>query len=131
MQQRSLLEAAADDNFLGTAGGTTALGHIGNISPCIGPPPLHPNVSDPKFSRDMLWGSSFQCGILRGYSPRMLFDLSTITYKWDHTVKGICGDQRDLDLFIVVFNLFMDITTVILTLPVLWVSRWRGLRRLS
>ncbi|KAK3177236.1 hypothetical protein OEA41_008565 [Lepraria neglecta] len=50
----------------------------------------------------------------------MLFDLSTITYKWDHTVKGTCGDQRDLDLFIVVFNLFMDITTVVLPLPVLW-----------
>lgn len=42
------------------------------------------------------------------------------TYNWDHTVKGTCGDQRSLDLFIGVFNLFMDITTVVLPLPVLW-----------
>ena len=54
MQQRSLLEPAADDIFLGTAGGTTALGHISDISPCIGPLPLHPNLSGPKFSRKML-----------------------------------------------------------------------------
>lgn len=78
VQQRSLLEPAADDSFLGTAGGTVALGHIGDISPCIGPLLLNPNLSDPNFSRYMLWNSSFLYGILRGHGPRMLFDLSTI-----------------------------------------------------
>lgn len=41
-------------------------------------------------------------------------------YNWDQSIRGTCGDQKSLDLFIGVFNLLMDITTVALPLPVLW-----------
>lgn len=41
-------------------------------------------------------------------------------YNWDQSLHGTCGDQKSLDLFIGVFNLLMDITTVALPLPVLW-----------
>ena len=41
-------------------------------------------------------------------------------FNWDHFIKGTCGDQRSLDLFLGVFNLLMDFTTVVLPLPVLW-----------
>ena len=41
-------------------------------------------------------------------------------YNWDHSIKGTCGDQRSLDLFLGVFNLLIDVTTVLLPLPVLW-----------
>lgn len=41
-------------------------------------------------------------------------------YNWNQSIHGTCGDQKSLDLFIGVFNLLMDITTVALPLPVLW-----------
>ena len=43
-----------------------------------------------------------------------------LAYNWDQTVHGTCGDRKSLELFIGVFNLLMDITTVALPLPVLW-----------
>lgn len=41
-------------------------------------------------------------------------------YNWNQSIHGTCGDQKSLDLFIGVFNLLIDITTVALPLPVLW-----------
>lgn len=41
-------------------------------------------------------------------------------YNWDHSIKGACGDQRSLDLFLGIFNLLIDVTTVVLPLPILW-----------
>ena len=42
------------------------------------------------------------------------------SYNWDRTIKGTCGDQRSLDLAIAVLNLLLDVTTVVLPMPVLW-----------
>ena len=33
---------------------------------------------------------------------------------------GYCGVQKSLDLFIGIFNLFLDVTVVVLPMPVLW-----------
>ncbi|CAF9933487.1 MAG: hypothetical protein ALECFALPRED_005609 [Alectoria fallacina] len=41
-------------------------------------------------------------------------------FLWDQSIDGFCGDQKSLDIFIGVFNLLMDITTVALPMPVLW-----------
>lgn len=41
-------------------------------------------------------------------------------YLWDQSIDGFCGNQKSLDLFIGVFNLLMDVTTVALPMPVLW-----------
>ena len=41
-------------------------------------------------------------------------------YNWDHSIEGTCGDQRSLDLFLGVFNLLIDVTIVVLPLPMLW-----------
>ncbi|KAM0797175.1 hypothetical protein BDR22DRAFT_466521 [Usnea florida] len=44
-----------------------------------------------------------------------------ITYRWDFSLhSGSCGNQQSLDLFIAIFNLFMDITVVALPMPILW-----------
>ena len=44
-----------------------------------------------------------------------------LDFSWDKSVAGgKCGDQVRLDLFIGVFNLLLDITVVILPMPVLW-----------
>lgn len=44
-----------------------------------------------------------------------------LAYNWDTSIPGgVCGDQKSLDLFIGIFNLFMDVTVVILPMPVLW-----------
>lgn len=44
-----------------------------------------------------------------------------ISFHWDHSIPGgNCGDQKPLDLFIGIFNLLMDVTVVILPMPVLW-----------
>ena len=43
-----------------------------------------------------------------------------LAYLWDHSIDGVCGDQKSLDLFIGAFNLAMDTTTVALPMPVLW-----------
>ena len=44
-----------------------------------------------------------------------------ISFYWDHsTPGGYCGNQKSLDLFIGVFNLLMDVTVVVLPMPVLW-----------
>ena len=34
--------------------------------------------------------------------------------------SGHCGDQKSLDLFISIFNLVLDITAVVLPMPILW-----------
>ena len=40
---------------------------------------------------------------------------------WDHSIHaGWCGDQKSLDIFIGVFNLVMDVTVILLPMPVLW-----------
>lgn len=45
-----------------------------------------------------------------------------ISYRWDRFTggKGSCGNQKSLDLFLGIFNLFLDITAVVLPMPVLW-----------
>ena len=45
-----------------------------------------------------------------------------ISYRWDQMTggSGHCGDQKSLDLFIGVFNLFLDATAVVLPMPILW-----------
>ncbi len=44
-----------------------------------------------------------------------------ISFNWDHSKPaGYCGDQKSLDLFIGIFNLLMDVTVVVLPMPVLW-----------
>ena len=44
-----------------------------------------------------------------------------IAYNWDHSIAGgYCGNQKSLDLFIGIFNLLMDVTVVVLPMPVLW-----------
>ena len=34
--------------------------------------------------------------------------------------KGSCGDQKSLDLSIGIVNLLLDVTVVVLPMPVLW-----------
>ena len=44
-----------------------------------------------------------------------------ISFQWHRSIPGgHCGDQKSLDLFIGVFNLLMDVTVVVLPMPVLW-----------
>ena len=45
-----------------------------------------------------------------------------IAYRWDRMAgrSGHCGDQKSLDLFIGIFNLVLDITAVVLPMPILW-----------
>lgn len=45
-----------------------------------------------------------------------------ISYRWDRVIggKGSCGDQKSLDLFIGIFNLLLDVTVVVLPMPILW-----------
>ena len=44
-----------------------------------------------------------------------------ISFNWDHSIPGgHCGDQKSLDLFIGIFNLLVDVTVVVLPMPVLW-----------
>ena len=45
-----------------------------------------------------------------------------ISYRWNRTIggKGSCGEQKSLDLFIGSFNLALDVTAVVLPMPVLW-----------
>lgn len=45
-----------------------------------------------------------------------------IAYRWDRISggSGHCGDQKSLDLFISIFNLFLDVTAVVLPMPILW-----------
>lgn len=44
-----------------------------------------------------------------------------IAFHWDHKIPGgICGNQKSLDLFIGIFNLFLDVAVVVLPMPVLW-----------
>ena len=45
-----------------------------------------------------------------------------ISYRWDRVVGGTgsCGTEKSLDLFIGIFNLILDVTAVVLPMPVLW-----------
>ena len=44
-----------------------------------------------------------------------------IAFNWNHSIPGgYCGDQKSLDLFIGIVNLLMDVTVVVLPMPVLW-----------
>lgn len=45
-----------------------------------------------------------------------------ISYRWDRFIGGTgsCGNQKSLDLFLGIFNLFLDVTAVVLPMPVLW-----------
>lgn len=51
-------------------------------------------------------------------------------FLWNHSIDGFCGDQKSLDLFIGVFNLLMDLTTVALPMPVLWGLQARTKKKL-
>lgn len=39
---------------------------------------------------------------------------------WDPSLKGSCGNQKSFDMFMGIFNLVLDVTTVTLPMPVLW-----------
>ena len=42
-------------------------------------------------------------------------------YTWDKTIPGgRCGDQKSLELYLGIFNLFLDVCLVVLPMPVLW-----------
>lgn len=45
-----------------------------------------------------------------------------LSYRWDRLIggSGFCGDQKSLDLFIGIFNLLLDVTVVVLPMPILW-----------
>lgn len=45
-----------------------------------------------------------------------------ISYRWDRFTGGggSCGNEKSLDLFLGIFNLILDITAVVLPMPVLW-----------
>ena len=44
-----------------------------------------------------------------------------IAYRWDRTIDGgHCGEQKHFDMFVAVFNLLLDLTTVVLPMPILW-----------
>lgn len=44
-----------------------------------------------------------------------------LAFSWDPSIRGgTCGDQKSLDLYIGILNLFVDITVVVLPMPVLW-----------
>ena len=43
-----------------------------------------------------------------------------LAFLWDQSINGFCGNQKSLDLFLGVFNLVMDVTTVALPIPVVW-----------
>ena len=43
-----------------------------------------------------------------------------LAYNWNHELRGACGDQESLELFIGIFNLLLDVMTVALPMPVLW-----------
>ena len=45
-----------------------------------------------------------------------------ISYRWDRVTggKGSCGDEKPLDLYIGILNLTLDVTAVVLPMPVLW-----------
>lgn len=51
-------------------------------------------------------------------------------FLWDQSIHGSCGDQKSFDLFIGVFNLLMDLTTVSLPMPVLWGLQMRTKKKL-
>ena len=45
-----------------------------------------------------------------------------ISYRWNRITggSGSCGHQKSLDLYIGIFNLLLDVTVVVLPMPVLW-----------
>ncbi len=43
-----------------------------------------------------------------------------ISSKWDFSVKGSCGNQKPLDLYIAIMNLIQDVIVLILPMPILW-----------
>ena len=69
------------------------------------------------------------CYVVHGIN--MLFGAATIlgaclicdpiSFQWHRSIPGgHCGDQKKLDTFIGVFNLLLDVTVVVLPMPVLW-----------
>lgn len=45
-----------------------------------------------------------------------------ISYRWDRVIggTGYCGHEKPLDLYVGIFNLLLDVTAVVLPMPVLW-----------
>ena len=45
-----------------------------------------------------------------------------ISYRWDRVTRGTgyCGHEKPLDLYIGIVNLLLDVTTVVLPMPILW-----------
>ena len=44
-----------------------------------------------------------------------------LAFSWNQQIPGgTCGDQKSLDVYIGVFNLLLDVTVVLLPMPVLW-----------
>ena len=110
-------------------GTTHRRNHMGNRSllrPCFNPNALPPNIlfhamvphgnlRDPCSQRSIL---------LTVVLAALLLCRPLSTFWTDHVPNGphhgVCGDQRSLDLYIGIFNLLLDVTVVILPMPVLW-----------
>ena len=45
-----------------------------------------------------------------------------ISYRWNQVIEGTgyCGHEKPLDLYIGIVNLLLDVTAVVLPMPVLW-----------
>lgn len=44
-----------------------------------------------------------------------------LAYTWNKTIEGgTCGEQKQFDMFVAVFNLLLDAMTVVLPMPILW-----------
>lgn len=59
------------------------------------------------------------------------FTCRPLALLWDQSIHGFCGNQKSLHLFIGVFNLLMDVTTVTLPMPVLWVLQVQAKKKLA
>ena len=53
-----------------------------------------------------------------------------LAFLWDQSINGFCGNQKSLNLFVGVFNIVMDVTTVALPMPVLWGLQTRTRKKL-
>ena len=69
------------------------------------------------------------CYVVHGFN--FAFFVSTIlstmlicqpfAYNWNKTIRGgKCGDEKSLELYLGIFNLFLDVCLVVLPMPVLW-----------
>ena len=53
-----------------------------------------------------------------------------LTFLWNQSNNGSCGELKSFDLFLGVSNLLLDVTTVALPMPVLWGLQMRTKQKL-